>query len=205
MVRFVTGEWATPHHKNQEGQTQESDVANTTDDTQARSKRFILYICRPQTHASQRSMRLRWSNKSTQFQACLTLNLGVSHKQKTNQLKIQTNHFKCISSPPFWRHQVARNHHHHQLLLPDTATSSFPTSLGLVSRFRCIRKNAKLRPAMADPQGALDVIVQSWLACAFVHCPGVDFSTTSFWTLCDCCSEKVYFTLRCILFSTVPH
>ena len=45
-----------------------SGIADTADETEARSKHFILYICRPQMHAPYRSIRLRWSLKSTRFQ-----------------------------------------------------------------------------------------------------------------------------------------
>ena len=62
---IVRGQWTSPRHKNREGETQASGVADTADESEARSKRFILYICRPQMHAFHRSIRLRWSHKST--------------------------------------------------------------------------------------------------------------------------------------------
>ena len=63
-VRLYADSALSPQHKNREGETQASGVADTADETEARSKRFILYICRPQMHASHRSIRLRWSHKS---------------------------------------------------------------------------------------------------------------------------------------------
>ena len=41
-------------------------------------------------HASHRSIRLRWSHKSTRFRARLALSPGVSHKN-TNKLTKNTN------------------------------------------------------------------------------------------------------------------
>ena len=38
----VRGRWTSPRHKNREGETQASGVADTADETEARSKRFIL-------------------------------------------------------------------------------------------------------------------------------------------------------------------
>ena len=47
-VRLYADSALPPQHKNREGETQASVVADTADETEARSKRFILYICRPQ-------------------------------------------------------------------------------------------------------------------------------------------------------------
>ena len=80
-VRFYADSALPPQHKNREGETQASGVADTADETEARSKRFILYICRPQMHASHRSIRLRWSRKSTLVRV---EDPGVSHKNSTN-------------------------------------------------------------------------------------------------------------------------
>ena len=44
-VRLYADSALSPQHKNREGETQASGVADTTDETEARSKRFILYIC----------------------------------------------------------------------------------------------------------------------------------------------------------------
>ena len=50
-------------------------------------------------HATHRSIRLRWSHKSTRFRARLALSPGVSHKN-TNKLTKNTNktHQKQIQS-----------------------------------------------------------------------------------------------------------
>ena len=77
---IVCGRWTSLGHKNREVETQASGVADTADVTEARSKRFILYICRPQMHASHRSLRIPWFHKSTWFRARLALSPGVSHK-----------------------------------------------------------------------------------------------------------------------------
>ena len=41
---IVRGQSTSPRHKNREGETQASGVADTADETEARSKRFIYYI-----------------------------------------------------------------------------------------------------------------------------------------------------------------
>ena len=79
-VRLYADSTLPPQHKNREGETQASGVADTADETEARSKRFIIIICRPQIHATHRSIRLRWSRKSTRFRPRLALGPGASHK-----------------------------------------------------------------------------------------------------------------------------
>ena len=90
----LTGDWGSLICKRtvgyREGETQASGVADTADETEARSKRFILSICRPQMHAFRRSIRLRWSHKSTRFRARLALSPGASHKN-TNKLTKNIN------------------------------------------------------------------------------------------------------------------
>ena len=90
---IVRGRWTSPRHMNREGETQASGVADTADETEARLKRFILYICRPQMHASHGSIRLRWSHKST-FRdrlsrhpraGLLAVTPGASYKKLTKQ------------------------------------------------------------------------------------------------------------------------
>ena len=66
-VRLYVDSDLSPQHKNREGGTQASGVADTADETGARSKRCILYICRPQSQAPHRSIRARWSHKSTEW------------------------------------------------------------------------------------------------------------------------------------------
>ena len=63
-----------------------SGIADTADETEARSKHFILYICRPQMHAPHQSIRLRWSHKSTTcdiiFCGRVNTRLAITHSRR---------------------------------------------------------------------------------------------------------------------------
>ena len=133
-VRSYADSALSSQHKNWEGETQASGCADTADETEARLKCDIFYICWPQMHGLHRSLRLWCCRKSTANGFPLINKIQI----KQNILEMwRCSNRCCVSRDVFfvvsyYFSYVSKTYIHHCLIHPIVFHS-----------FQCVEDNHK--------------------------------------------------------------